>query len=222
MFAEEVTLDLLVNAYLNGLFPMSEGRDDTTLFWVEPEERGIFPLDGFHVSRSLKKLIKKQPFTVKINTAFKAVMQACAESDAGRETTWISHPIEDLYSQLHEHGLAHSVECWQDDTLVGGLYGVCLRGGFFGESMFSRQPNASKVALVYLIARLNKGGFTLLDSQFQTDHLATMGCVEMDQADYKILLKQAIENEKADFYSLPTDFGSTSASTILQLSTQTS
>lgn len=219
MYADEVTLDLILNAYLNGLFPMSDDRSDKNIFWVDPEERGIFPLNEFHCPKSLKKFIRKAPFKVKINTAFRDVMQACAAPDKGRQSTWISHDIEEIYCDLHEQGFAHSVECWQDDNLVGGLYGVCIRGAFFGESMFSRVANASKVALVYLVARLKKGQFSLLDSQFQTDHLKTLGCVEMQKQDYKIVLNHAIANEDADFYSLSAD---TSPSDVLQLITQTS
>lgn len=219
MLAADITLDLLLNSYASGVFPMSDSRDDNSIFWLDPDMRGIFPLDGFHCPKSLKRFIRKQPFTVTYNKAFQDVVQNCAAQYQGRSETWISREIEDLYCGLNACGFAHSIECWQEDQLVGGLYGVCLRGGFFGESMFSKVSNASKVALVYLMARLNHGKFTLLDTQFQTDHLKSLGCIEIAREDYKILLKEAMDNQTADFYSLPDD---ASVETILQESTQMS
>src|SRR5690606_26160685 len=150
---------------------MAEDRDDHRLFLVDPDLRGILPLDGFHVSKSLRKTILKAPFKVRVDTAFSRVVEMCAASAPGRMSTWINAPILNLYSALHRIGHAHSVECWKDGELVGGLYGVSLKGAFFGESMFSRRTDASKVALAYLVARLRRGGYVLLDTQFVTEHL---------------------------------------------------
>ncbi|WND02291.1 leucyl/phenylalanyl-tRNA--protein transferase [Temperatibacter marinus] len=219
MLASEITLDLLLNAYASGFFPMSDDREDEAVFWVDPEERGIFPLEQFHLSKSLKKFIRKSLYKITYNQCFQTILQQCAMPAADRENTWISHDIEALYCELHAAGFAHSIECWHGETLVGGLYGVCLNGCFFGESMFSRKTNASKVALAYLVARLKVGGFSLLDSQFQTEHLKSMGCIEVARADYKMILNNALQNTQADFYLLDDD---TPAETILQLITQIS
>jgi leucyl/phenylalanyl-tRNA---protein transferase len=187
-----LTPDLLLRAYAGGVFPMAEQAGDADVFWVEPKRRGIIPLDQFHVSRSLAKTVRHDQFEVRVNTAFRAVMQACAESTADRAQTWINQSILDGYAALHEIGHAHSVECWRSGALVGGLYGVSLRGAFFGESMFSRARDASKVALVHLVARLKAGGFTLLDTQFQTDHLAQFGTQEITKASYRKKLQAAL------------------------------
>lgn len=219
MSNREITPELLLNAYASGIFPMADRRDDPELFWVDPVQRGILPLDGFHVSRSLRKNLRKTDFLVRVNTAFNQVVNACAAPALGRDGTWISTRIEDLYTDLHQRGFAHSVECWLDDQLVGGLYGVCINGAFFGESMFHTATNASKIALVYLVARLNAGGFSLLDTQFSTEHLAQFGVVEIPRGDYQNRLGEALRNGTADFYRLPSD---ASPEAVIQFSTQTS
>lgn len=195
MDVKSVTPELLLHAYASGIFPMSEGRDDPDVFWVEPDERGILPLARLHIPRSLAKVIRKAPFELRLDTAFREVMQACAETGAYRKDTWISEGIEDLYCTLFDMGFAHSVECWQNDTLVGGLYGVSLRGAFFGESMFHRQTDASKVALVHLVASMLNSGYKLLDVQFQTDHLRQFGVREVTIPEYKDLLADALQSE---------------------------
>jgi len=219
MTDNQVTPELVLNAYASGVFPMADSRDDTEIFWVNPVQRGILPLDDFHISRSLRKLVKQEKFEVRINTAFRSVMQACAASSIGREGTWISQYIEDIYCDLHARGFTHSIECWRGDKLVGGLYGVSLAGGFFGESMFHTETGASKVALVHLVARLKAGGFTLLDTQFGTDHLAQFGVVEIAREDYHTLLDQALNQADANFNEMRQGL---SGSTILQLIIQTS
>ncbi len=183
--------ELLMLAYRSGIFPMADSREDTEVFWVEPRRRAILPLDGFHVSRSLAKVVRRGVFDVTCNRAFAEVMQACAGPRRDGGGTWISAPIEASYKRLHELGRAHSVECWQDNKLVGGLYGVGFDRVFCGESMFSRVPDASKVAMAWLVAALRRSGVTLLDCQFLTPHLATMGAVEITQARYLKLLKAA-------------------------------
>jgi len=184
-------LDLL-NLYANGVFPMAEARDSDDVFIVNPEVRGIIPLDGLKISKSLAKVVRAGVFDVRVNTAFSDVVSACAASTPGREDTWINPGIEYLYAELHKMGRAHSVECWQNNELVGGLYGVHLGGAFFGESMFSQRTDASKVALVHLIGRLNAGGFKLLDTQFITPHLLTLGAVEISRDEYQMRLKNAL------------------------------
>ncbi|WP_409410696.1 leucyl/phenylalanyl-tRNA--protein transferase [Brevundimonas sp.] len=163
---------------------MGEARDDPRVFLVEPDQRGIFPLDGFHIPTRLKRTVRTEPFDIRVNTAFLSVVDACASPAKGREDTWINGPIRRLYGELHALGHAHSVECWKDEVLVGGLYGVTLGSAFFGESMFSRMTDASKVALVHLVARLKRGGFTLLDAQFITEHLMQFGAQEIPQSTY--------------------------------------
>jgi len=185
-------LDLL-NLYANGVFPMAEARDSDDVFIVNPEQRGVIPLDGLKISKSLAKVVRAGVFEIRANTAFSNVVSACAASAPGREDTWINPGIEYLYAELHKMGRAHSVECWQDDELVGGLYGVHLGGAFFGESMFSHRTDASKVALVHLVGRLNAGGFQLLDTQFITPHLLSLGAVEISRGAYQIRLKKALE-----------------------------
>jgi leucyl/phenylalanyl-tRNA--protein transferase len=180
--------DLLLRAYSIGVFPMADSRDAPELFWVEPKRRAILPLDGFHLSRSLRKTLKSDRFQVTRDQAFAEVVRLCAERDA----TWINDEIEASYVRLHEAGRAHSIEVWQGGWLVGGLYGVRLGAAFFGESMVSLARDASKVALAWLVARLTVGGFRLLDCQFMTDHLRSLGAVEIDQKDYLALLDSAL------------------------------
>ncbi|MCW8834892.1 MAG: leucyl/phenylalanyl-tRNA--protein transferase [Rhodospirillales bacterium] len=188
-----ITPELLLRAYAAGVFPMSEGRDSMSLFWVNPQKRGIIPLDGFHVPRSLRKKIRKNVFEVRCDTAFRRVMECCAAPRTKGDDTWINDDILELYCDLHAMGFAHSVECWRDGELVGGLYGVSLGGAFFGESMFSRETDASKVALVHLVARLRIGGYRLLDTQFLTEHLGRFGTIEITRPKYLALLEDALQ-----------------------------
>ncbi len=190
----DITVDILLRAYSIGLFPMADAADDPELFWVEPEVRGIIPLDNFHVSKSLAKVIRKKPFDIRFNTDFEGVMAGCAAEVDNRPSTWINETIRRLYTELHEIGHAHSVEAWQGEELVGGLYGVSLGSAFFGESMFSRRTNASKICLVYLVERLREKGFTLLDTQFTTEHLKTFGAIDVPKADYAKLLEPAVNS----------------------------
>ncbi|CAN5413070.1 leucyl/phenylalanyl-tRNA--protein transferase [soil metagenome] len=183
----------LLDCYATGVFPMGEGRHDPRVFLVEPEERGVIPLDAFHIPTRLKRTVRGEPFVVRVDTAFDAVLDACAAPRADSQDTWINGPIRRLYLALHAMGRAHSLECWKDERLIGGLYGVTLGGAFFGESMFSRESDASKVALVHLVARLNRGGWTLLDAQFRTDHLEQFGLIETPQANYLERLKIALK-----------------------------
>lgn len=188
----------LMACYARGVFPMADAREDARIFLIDPERRGILPLKGFHVPQRLARTVRADPFDIRVDTAFHHVVLACADAAPDRPETWINRPIERLYLKLHEQGFAHSVECWRGDVLVGGLYGVALKGAFFGESMFSRARDASKVALVHLVARLIAGGFTLLDAQFMTEHLAQFGAQEIGRREYHQRLKQALEVE-ADF-----------------------
>ncbi|HEY3695464.1 leucyl/phenylalanyl-tRNA--protein transferase [Phenylobacterium sp.] len=185
----------LLDCYARGVFPMADARDDERVFLVDPERRGVIPLTAFHVARRLARTVRAEPFEIRADADFRGVVQACATAGPGRLETWISHPIEDLYVQLHELGFAHSVECWLDGEMVGGLYGVSLKGAFFGESMFSRRRDASKVALVHLVARLVAGGYRLLDAQFMTGHLTQFGATEISRADYHRRLKAALSVE---------------------------
>lgn len=194
-----ITPEILLRAYAAGFFPMAERRDARGLAWVCPETRGILPLDRFHVPRRLARTIKSERFRVSIDTVFSEVIRACAAPDLGREQSWINDEIVALYCELHERGHAHSVECWREGKLVGGLYGVSLGAAFFGESMFSRERDASKVALVHLAARLIRGGFELLDAQFPTDHLAQFGAIAIPRPEYLRRLSHALARE-ADFY----------------------
>jgi len=190
--------DALLECYRRGIFPMSDSRDDESVFLVDPEARGIIPLNGLHISRTMRKVMKAHDFTVTYNHAFPDVIALCAEAAADRPSTWINHGIEYLYTRLHEMGHAHSVEVWRDSKIIGALYGVSIGGAFFGESMVSRAVNGSKIALIKLVERLNACGYVLLDTQFLTDHLASMGGVEISREDYQERLKAALK-VKANF-----------------------
>ena len=198
----EITPQVLLRAYACGIFPMAESADDPTLFWVEPEIRGVIPLDGFRISSRLARTVRSDVFTIKVNTAFKAVIAGCAAPQEGREDTWINKRIHDLYCGLHVLGHCHSVETWRGDELVGGLYGVSLGRAFFGESMFYRARDASKVALVHLVARLIAGGFELLDTQYVTTHLKSFGALEIPRRRYTAMLDKALVGPPADFLRL--------------------
>jgi leucyl/phenylalanyl-tRNA--protein transferase len=197
-FRMSINLELLIKAYANGYFPMADARDDPEVLWVEPKIRAILPLDGLKLSKSLAKTVRQDRFRVTTDTAFAEVIARCAESAKGREETWINADIEEAFMDLHSFGRAHSIECWLDTDdgpkLVGGLYGLALRKCFFGESMFSRATDASKVALVWLIARMRIGGFQLLDCQFMTEHLGRLGAVEVPQQEYFAMLQAALKN----------------------------
>lgn len=192
-----ITPELMLRAYSIGVFPMAESAHDPWLHWIEPRQRGIIPLDQFHISRSLAKVIRADQFEVRINTDFNTMVEACANA---RETTWISHRLRSLYGALHEQGFAHSVETYFNNDLVGGLFGITLGSAFFGESMFHKMTDASKVALAYLVARLINGNFQLLDTQFITPHLASLGAIEIDRAAYLSHLDRALMSD-ADFYA---------------------
>ena len=200
--SSEITPEILLRAYACGIFPMSESADDPTIFWVEPEHRGIIPLAGLHVSSRLARTVRSDIFRIEVNTAFSRTLAGCAAPSPGRDDTWINRRIRDLYTALHDVGHCHSVEAWQDGELVGGLYGVSLGRAFFGESMFHTARDASKVALVHLVARLIAGGFILLDTQFVTDHLRSLGAVEVPRRRYHTLLHEAISGT-ANFFALP-------------------
>ncbi len=195
----DITVDMLLRAYSIGLFPMAEAADDPELFWVEPDLRGIIPLNDFHVSKSLAKAIRKKPFDIRVDTAFSAVMAGCAAEAPDRPNTWINETIRKLYTELHEIGHAHSVEAWEGDELVGGLYGVSLGAAFFGESMFSRRTNASKICLVHLVERLREKGFVLLDTQFTTEHLRTFGAIDVPKDEYAKMLDLAVNQADLEF-----------------------
>ncbi|MBX5221641.1 leucyl/phenylalanyl-tRNA--protein transferase [Rhizobium sp. NLR8a] len=194
-----ITPDILLRAYSIGLFPMAESADDPEIFWVEPELRGVLPLDNFHISKSLAKTVRRKPFDIRFDHAFDQVIAACAEETSGRPSTWINQTIRSLYSTLFEIGHAHTVEAWDGDQLVGGLYGVSLGSAFFGESMFSRRTDASKICLVHLVDRLREKGFTLLDTQFTTEHLKTFGAIDVPKAEYALLLAIAMESPHLEF-----------------------
>ena len=201
----EITPQILLRAYSIGMFPMAESADDPTLFWVDPQSRGIFPLDGLIVSRRLARTVRSDRFTLRVDLDFDAILDGCAGAGADRPSTWINHRIRRLYRELFDLGFVHTVEAYSSDgSLAGGLYGVQIGAAFFGESMFHRETDASKVALVHLVARLRAGGFRLLDTQFVTDHLASLGAVEVPRARYHRMLDEAIGG-LADFYALPKD-----------------
>jgi leucyl/phenylalanyl-tRNA--protein transferase len=193
-FAIELTPDLIVRAYRAGIFPMAEDATSDDLFWVCPEERGILPLDSFHVSRSLRKALKTSLFSVRVDTDFDAVIEGCATAGTDRDSTWINPAIRKNYGLLFERGICHTVEVWDGHALVGGLYGLSIGAAFFGESMFHRATNASKMALVHLVERLNAGGYRLLDTQFVTGHLATFGGIEIPREDYEVRLADALQH----------------------------
>lgn len=210
----------LLNCYRRGVFPMADSREDMRLFLMDPDQRGLLPLDGFHIPKRLARTVRKDPFRVTVDTAFNRVIEACAAPHPTRPATWINSPILNLYSALHREGYAHSVECWSTDgDLVGGLYGVALGGAFFGESMFSRVRDASKIALIHLTARLIHGGFTLLDAQFHNPHLEQFGLVEVSRGTFRRKLWHALR-DNADFYSWSADDASGTGA--IQLITQTS
>ena len=221
--ADEITPEILLRAYAMGIFPMSDGREDPEIHWIDPRRRGVLPLDGFHLSRSLARRIRSGRFRVTVDTAFEPVVEACAD----RGETWISRRIQRLYVQLHQLGFAHSIEVWEGDALVGGVYGVTLGAAFFGESMFSRVTDASKLALAFAVHRLRAGGFRLFDTQFLTPHLASLGGREIPRAEYHRLLSEAL-SETAEFDppgyspSAGSVASSAGASGSTQFSTQTS
>ena len=218
----QITPDILLRAYAMGIFPMADGRDDPEIHWIDPRLRGIMPLNGFHLSRSLARRIRQGGFQVTADRDFTGVVEACAM----REETWISHRIQTLYEALHRLGHAHSLEVWDGDALIGGVYGVTLGAAFFGESMFSRRTDASKIALAYVVHRLNAGGFRLFDTQFLTPHLASLGGVEIPRVEYHERLTDALAH-RADFAPTgyppsPSVVASAAASGRLQDNTQTS
>jgi leucyl/phenylalanyl-tRNA--protein transferase len=198
------TADDLIACYERGVFPMADARRDRRLFLVDPTRRGVLPLDGFRAPHRLARTVRSGAFQVRVDTRFKAVIEACAEPAPGRMETWINHTIERLCLELFARGVAHSIEAWEDERLVGGLYGIALGGAFFGESMFSTERDASKVALVHLVARLRAGGFQLLDTQFVTEHLLRFGAVEIDRAQDRQRLDAALATD-GDFLALPPD-----------------
>jgi leucyl/phenylalanyl-tRNA--protein transferase len=187
-----LTPEIVLHAYAQGIFPMAERRDDPELYWVSPEQRGVIPLESFHIPRRLARTVRSDRFRVTTDTVFADVLHACAAPAIARPNTWINGEIVRLYAALHKTGRAHSIECWREDTLVGGLYGVSLGGAFFGESMFSRERDASKVALVHLVARLKVGGYSLLDTQFLTRHLTQFGAIEITRLAYLARLHEAL------------------------------
>ncbi len=191
----EITPQVLLRAYACGIFPMAQTADDPGVFWVEPDMRGVLPLNEFHIPKSLKKVMRNTSMRVFMDRNFKAVIESCSETTGSRKETWINPRIKDLYCQLHEMGFANSVEVYNGAELVGGLYGVRLGNAFFGESMFSRQSNASKIALVHLVAQMKKSGFMLLDTQFTTAHLERFGVVEISKTEYQLLLEEALVGE---------------------------
>ena len=210
--------ELLLRAYAVGIFPMAESRRDNDIHWIDPEIRGVLPLESFHIPKSLRRTLRRRPFEVRVDSDFAGVIEACATPTDDRRDTWINGPIERLYTELHAMGFAHSVECWREGELVGGLYGVSLGGAFFGESMFSRATDASKVALVHLVCRLRLGGFLLLDTQFQTPHLSRFGVVEVSRDDYRRLLSRAVRRQ-AQF---PLELSEAELEAFVQSITQTS
>ena len=214
----EITPEIVLRAYSVGLFPMAEDETDERLFWVDPEERGVFPLDALKVSRSLAKIVRSDRFEVEVDRDFDAVIEGCAHSGSERGRTWINARIRDIYGQLFRAGFVHTVECRRDGRLVGGLYGLALGAAFFGESMFSRQRDTSKVALVHLVARLIVGGFRLLDCQFMTEHLRSFGAVEISREEFRPLLVAAID-QPAVFQR---ELGGADPCAIVQASTRTS
>ncbi len=215
--AVEITPQVLLKAYSCGIFPMAEHANDPALYWIEPQERGILPLNNFHIPRRLMRTIRTTDWRVSVDTDFERVIEGCAGIQPHRKSTWINDRIRSLYKQLYELGYCHTVEVWEGDSLVGGLYGVALGGAFFGESMFSTARDASKIALVHLCARLIEGGFVLLDTQFVTDHLRQFGTIEVNRERFQELLEVALR-EDADFNKLPADLP---ASKVLDIAMRT-
>lgn len=201
-FAVELTPELIVRAYQAGIFPMAEDGHSDDVFWVSPQHRGIIPLDGFHISRSLAKAIRTHPWSIRVDTDFEAVIAACAGGNLERPTTWINATIRRLYAQLFERGICHTVEVWdRHGRLIGGLYGLSIGAAFFGESMFHKRTNASKIALAHLVDRLRAGGYRLLDTQFMTDHLRSLGGIELSREEYELRLADALQH-KGEFFAL--------------------
>jgi leucyl/phenylalanyl-tRNA--protein transferase len=218
----EITPQVLLKAYTCGIFPMAESASDPSLFWIEPEIRGIIPLNNFKTSKSLRKVIRQNRFEIRIDNDFDAVISHCAEATPNRPSTWINKRIRHLYGELFDMGFCHTVECWQDNKLVGGLYGIHIGAAFFGESMFSRVSNASKVTMAHLVHRMQFGKFLLLDTQFTTEHLKSLGALDVDREDYEVLLNNALDYE-ADFF--PENYPKTSGvdgTYLLQSLSQTS
>jgi len=219
-----ITPEILLRAYTAGVFPMAETRDAKDMFWVDPEQRGILPLNGLRISKSLRKALRQNKLEIRCDTDFELVMKKCAETTDKRPDTWMNEEVFSLYGQLFHMGSAHSIECWLDDELVGGLYGISIGGAFFGESMFSRVSNASKIALCHLVARLRLSGYALLDTQFVTDHLTSLGAIEIPRNSYHALLDQALHIPAITFYSDPSagELSSEFETIFLQSRTQTS
>jgi leucyl/phenylalanyl-tRNA--protein transferase len=199
-FAVELSPELIVRAYRAGIFPMAEDAQDNDIFWVSPDLRGIIPLDGFRASRSLRKAMRKSGWDIRVDTDWEGVIEGCATVGDDRETTWINGTIRSVYGELFHRGIAHTVEVWDGDELVGGLYGLAIGAAFFGESMFHRRTDASKMAMVHLVDRLNAGGFELLDTQFLTDHLASLGGIEITRSEYEERLVRATA-EQGDWHA---------------------
>jgi len=211
-----ITPEIMLRAYAAGIFPMAESADDPGLFWVEPELRGIIPLDRFHLSARLARTVRADRFEIRVDSAFGAVIAACAESKPDRAETWINARIREIFGELFALGHVHTVECWREGRLVGGLYGLSLGGAFFGESMFHRETDASKVALVHLVARLRRGGYRLLDTQFQTGHLAQFGTIEIPRNGYRRLLDEALQHH-SDWHAWPASAPTSGRDALAQL-----
>jgi len=216
--AHSISTDELLKAYTLGYFPMARSRGDEGVVWVLPEERGVIRLEDARAPRRLLRVLKSSSFEIRLNTAFPEVIAACAEETPTRPDTWINDAIVEAYTELHFSGLAHSVECWSNGALAGGLYGIALGGAFCGESMFSRETNASKVALLHLVARLKRGGFHFIDAQFFNEHLVQFGLTGVPDAEYQEMLKAALAAQ-GDFFAAPDQL---SVTTVLQSITQTS
>ncbi len=219
-FAVELNADLIVRAYKAGIFPMAEDAESDDVFWVSPQKRGIIPLDGLHVSKSLRKTLRSHPYAVRVDTDFEATIEGCATAGSERDSTWINSGIRKLYRELFDRGQVHTVEVWEGDLMVGGLYGLSLGAAFFGESMFHRRTDASKIALVHLVERLNAGGYQLLDTQFPNPHLKSLGGIEIPREVYEERLAAALMRQ-GDFYGSDRTGGGTSEAA-LQSTSQTS
>ncbi len=200
-FELEITPDLVIRAYRAGIFPMAESAEDEDLFWVSPEQRGIIPLDRFHISKSLKKAIRRADHDIRVDSDFDGVITACASVGEDREITWINETIRSVYGELFRRGVCHTIEVWREKRMIGGLYGLGIGGAFFGESMFHRETDASKIALAHLVERLKAGGYALLDTQFLTDHLRSLGGIEIKRELYEMMLAEALD-KPGDFYAL--------------------